>query len=358
MGDVEIIGLTKRFGTVLAVDNFTLKINDGDFIVLLGPSGSGKTTILRCIAGLETADEGDIYIDGVKVNDLEPKDRDIAMVFQNYALYPHMTVYQNLAFPLECRRVPKDKIRERVEKVANLLKIGELLHRKPKQLSGGQQQRVALGRAIIREPKVFLMDEPLSNLDAKLRIYMRAELKRLQKELDITTIYVTHDQIEAMTMADKIAVINNGRLQQYNEPNQIYSNPVNTFVAGFIGSPPTNFFEGTLKEDGYIDIEGFRYPLPNDIVDDIRSRLRGDKVILGIRPNSIKVYRDKAPGRIRASIYTVEPMGDSQILDLKIESYIFKAVVEPDFKVDGEVWLEFPLEKIYLFDGRDGERIL
>lgn len=233
MAKVKFDKLVKRFGNVTAVDSLDLEVADGEFLVLLGPSGCGKTTTLRCLAGLETPDSGEIYIDDQVVNEVPPKDRDCAMVFQSYALYPNMSAHDNLAFPLKMRKLPKNEIENRVKKTADLLRIGHLLQRKPKQLSGGEAQRVALGRAIIRQPKVFLMDEPLSNLDAKLRLYMRAELKRLQKDLGTTTVYVTHDQAEAMTMGDRVAVMHQGRLQQVASSLEIYNSPRTLFVAGF-----------------------------------------------------------------------------------------------------------------------------
>jgi len=359
LAKVVLKNLTKRFGEVVAVNKLSLKVKDKEFVVLLGPSGSGKTTALRCIAGLETPDEGEIYIGDRLVNDLEPKDRNIAMVFQSYALYPHMTVFENLAFPLECAGFPKEEIREKVRRVAELLKISDLLNRKPRQLSGGQQQRVALGRAIIREPKVFLMDEPLSNLDAKLRVYMRAELKKLQKELGVTTIYVTHDQIEAMTMADRVAILNEGILQQFGSPDHVYARPSNIFVAGFIGSPPTNFFDCTLTEEGVLDAGEFKYPLPKDLAETIAKTVTSNKVILGIRPQHIKVYRrKKADKLIKAHLYTIEPLGEMVILDLKVGDNLVKAIVDLEFKVAEKLWIEFPIEKIYLFDKKTGKSLL
>jgi len=357
---VRLINLTKRFGEVKAVDNLNLEAKDKEFVVLLGPSGCGKTTTLRCIAGLEPPDEGEIYIGDRLVNDLDPKDRNVAMVFQSYALYPHMTVFKNLAFPLENFKVPKDEIKRRVQKVAKLLKIENLLDRKPGQLSGGQQQRVALGRAIIREPQAFLMDEPLSNLDAKLRVYMRAELKKLQKEIGVTTIYVTHDQVEAMTMGDRIAILNEGVLQQFAPPTEVYSHPANVFVAGFIGSPPTNFFECTLTPEGVLDAKEFTYPLQKDLLEATETAT-SNEVILGIRPQDIGVYQEKKAKKnlIKASLYTTEPLGDSMILDLRIGDYIIKAVVNPDFKIEGvkDLWVEFPAEKVYLFDKKTGKAL-
>lgn len=240
---VRIDNLTKNYGKVNALDNFSLEVDSGEFMVLLGPSGCGKTTAVRCIAGLSDPSSGTIQIGDQLVNGLAPRDRDIAMVFQNYALYPHMSVYDNIAFPLKMRKESKRNIQEKVEKISKLLEISQLIHRKPKELSGGQMQRVALGRALVREPKVFLMDEPLSNLDAKMRAYMRTEIKKLQKKVGITTIYITHDQIEAMSMADRIAIMDHGLIQQVGTPQEVYSKPSNTFVAGFIGSPPMNFLE-------------------------------------------------------------------------------------------------------------------
>jgi multiple sugar transport system ATP-binding protein len=355
--------VTKRFGEVVAVNSLSLEVKDKEFLVLLGPSGCGKTTVLRCIAGLETPEEGEIYIGDRLVNDLDPKERDIAMVFQSYALYPHMTVYANLSFPLENLKFPKDEIKTKVQKVAELLKIETLLNRKPKQLSGGQRQRVALGRAMVRDPHVFLMDEPLSNLDAKLRVYMRAELKKLQKELGVTTIYVTHDQVEAMTMGDNIAILNEGTLQQTGTPDEIYFHPSNVFVAGFIGSPPTNFFECTLmKGVPYIlDAGEFKYPLPEHVAEAAKE-CASDACILGVRPQDVLVYKDakRKKGLIKAVLDVVEPLGDVMILDLKVGDYLVKAVVGPDFKAKwgDELWIAFPADKIHIFDKKTGATLV
>ena len=348
--------VTKRFGDVVAVNSLSLEVRDKDFLVLLGPSGCGKTTALRCIAGLETPEEGEIYIGDKPVNDLDPKDRDVAMVFQSYALYPHMTVFDNLAFPLENMKVPKDEIKIKVRQVAELLRIEMLLKRKPKQLSGGQRQRVALGRAMVRDPHVFLMDEPLSNLDAKLRVYMRAELKKLQKELGVTTIYVTHDQVEAMTMGDKIAILNEGVLQQTGTPDGIYFHPSNTFVAGFIGSPPTNFFDCHLTKGDTLDSGEFIYHLSKDLAKAAREGT-SDKLVLGVRPQDTIVYKDtRKRGLIKAVLDVIEPLGDMIILDLKVGDYLVKAVVGPDFKAElgDEFWIAFPPKKIHIFDKKTG----
>jgi len=361
LAKVALKNVTKRFGEVIAINELNLEARDKEFLVLLGPSGCGKTTALRCIAGLETPEEGEIYIGDKLVNDLSPKDRNIAMVFQSYALYPHMTVFNNIAFPLENAKVPKDEIEKRVKQVAKLLKIEALLNRKPRQLSGGQQQRVALGRSIVREPQAFLMDEPLSNLDAKLRVYMRAELKKLQKELGITTIYVTHDQVEAMTMGDKIAILNEGVLQQFDPPSKIYARPTNVFVAGFVGSPPTNFFTCILSVDGVLDAKEFRYFLSEDLLEAAKTA-SSNEIILGIRPQDIRVYRDATAEEnlIEANLYTTEPLGDTMILDLQIGDYIIKAVVSPDFETETaeKLWLKFPGNKIYLFDKKTGRALL
>ncbi|MFQ5758601.1 MAG: ABC transporter ATP-binding protein [Candidatus Bathyarchaeia archaeon] len=361
MARVILKNVTKRFGDVIAVNNLSLEVKDKEFLVLLGPSGCGKTTVLRCISGLETPEEGEIYIGDKLVNDLDPKERDIAMVFQSYALYPHMTVFKNLAFPLENLGVPMEERKPRVQQVAELLKIEALLNRKPKQLSGGQRQRVALGRAMVREPHVFLMDEPLSNLDAKLRIYMRAELKKLQKELGITTIYVTHDQVEAMTMGDKVVILNDGILQQTDTPNRVYSYPSNIFVAGFIGSPPTNFFGCTLTRENVLDCSEFSYPLPKDMAKAAKE-CTSDECVLGVRPQDVVVHRDAKgkTGLMKAQLYVTEPLGDLTILDLKVGDSLVKAVVNPSFKAEigDEFWISFPADKIHIFDKKTGSTLV
>ena len=314
MVNVRLEKVTKRFGDVIAVNKVSFEVKDKEFFVLLGPSGCGKTTTLRCIAGLEKVDDGDIYIGDEVVNDLPPKDRDVAMVFQTYALYPHMKVYDNIAFPLKMRKIPKNVIKEKVKRTAELLRIAHLLDRKPAQISGGEAQRVALGRAIVREPKVFLMDEPLSNLDAKLRIYMRAELKRIQKDIGVTTVYVTHDQIEAMTMADKIAIMNFGNLQQVGSPREIYDHPTNMFVAGFIGTPPMNFLDCTLIEkDGsyFLDSGEFILSISHDIGRIVREKATGSELILGIRPEDISLEKKQTHEEvIKSEVYITEPLGD------------------------------------------------
>ena len=355
MVSVRLVNLTKRFGKVLAVDHLNLEIDHGEFVALLGPSGCGKTTTLLMIAGIYRPTEGLIYFDDRIVNDLEPKDRNVGMVFQSYALYPHMKVFDNIAFPLKLKKVPKEEIREKVHRVARLLHIEDLLDRKPGQLSGGQQQRVALARALVKEPDLFLMDEPLSNLDAKLRVEMRGELKRLQKDLGITTIYVTHDQLEAMTMADRIAVLNHGRLQQYGPPEELYRRPVNMFVAGFIGTTPTNFIEGTLVmgEVPKFEFNGITIDLPAlEMIQDPPS-----EVILGIRPEDVEI---SPQGDLEGEIYVIEPLGREYIVTISIARVHIKAILGAgtELRMGQRVRFRIPSEKVYLFDKATGKSIL
>jgi multiple sugar transport system ATP-binding protein len=332
MAKVLLEQVVKQFGNVVAVNNVTLDIPDKQFTVLVGPSGCGKTTALRLIAGLEEATSGNIYIGDRVVNDVAPKDRDIAMVFQNYALYPHMSVYDNMAFGLRLRKYPRPEIDRRVREAAEMLGIQELLSRKPKQLSGGQRQRVALGRAIVREPQVFLMDEPLSNLDAKLRVQTRAEIKKLHARLQTTTIYVTHDQVEAMTMGDRIVVMKDGLVQQVDSPLNLYEKPANLFVAGFIGSPAMNFVEAKLaKQDGRMVVDGgvFRAEVPQDYALRL-SDWAGRPVIFGIRPEDIHdralYHGDGAP--LRAMVDVHEPLGSDIILYLTAGEHSIVARVD------------------------------
>jgi len=335
MSSVTYDHVTKKFGDVLAVNDLNLDIRDKEFLVLVGPSGCGKTTALRLLAGLEEISSGDIRIGDRVVNDVAPKDRDIAMVFQSYALYPHMSVYDNMAFGLRLRKTPKNEIDRRVKEAADILGIGELLQRKPKQLSGGQRQRVALGRAIVREPKVFLMDEPLSNLDAKLRVQTRAEISKLHQRLETTFIYVTHDQTEAMTMGSRIAVMKNGILQQLDTPQQLYDFPSNTFVAGFIGSPSMNFFDakvGGSRENPMLDTGNFQIPVPPDRRDKVANYI-GKSVTLGVRPEDLH-DRAYAPGAlngapISAQVDVMEPMGSEIYLYLVAGKSSFVARVDP-----------------------------
>lgn len=364
MANVRLEHVTKSFGKVIAVDDFSIEIEDKNFVAILGPSGCGKTTTLRLIAGLEALTAGDIYIGDRLVNDLGPRDRNIAMVFQSYALYPHMSVFENMAFPLKLRKVPKDEVRKRVRDAAALLEVDELLDRKPKELSGGQRQRVALGRAIVRNPEVFLLDEPLSNLDAKLRVYMRAELKRLQRSLGATTVYVTHDQVEALTMSDRIALMNEGKLQQVDGPDELYARPANVWVGGFIGSPPMNFFTCTLileKREAFLDASEFKLPIDPELAEAIRNKSSSTEFILGARPEDLAVVKvNIGKGEIPAEVYVVEPVGESTLVDLRIGKYLVKARAPAGFKAEiGEkVEIKVNKEKMHIFEKRTEELLL
>lgn len=362
MPRVRIKGLTKRFGNVIAVKDLDLEIKDKDLVALLGPSGCGKTTTLRCIAGLETPDEGEIYIGDKLVNEIPPRNRDVAMVFQSYALYSHMTVFDNIGFPLKMRKLPKDEIQEKVKRTAALLRISRLLDRKPNQLSGGEAQRTALGRAIIREPKVFLMDEPLANLDAKLRLYMRAELKSLQKKLGVTTIYVTHDHVEAMTLADRVAVMDLGLLRQVGPPNELYDKPANTFVAGFIGSPPANFIDCAFVDkdgSGFLDAGEFTLPLSDDISELIKEKATGSELVLAVRPEDISIAKKREELPIKAEIFVTEPLGSEMIVDLMIGNNMFKMRTTPDFRGSPgqKIRITFNKDRIHIFDKKTGNAI-
>lgn len=357
MAKVILENISKEFGKVKAVDAVSLEIRDKEFYTLLGPSGCGKTTLLRLIAGLEEPTTGRIFIGDKDVTEVDPKDRDIAMVFQSYALYPHMNVFGNLAYPLKLRGVPKKEIEERVKETACLLRIDELLNRKPKQLSGGQQQRVALGRAIIRKPNVFLLDEPLSNLDAKLRIHMRAELIRLRKKLENTMIYVTHDQVEAMSMSDRIAVMNLGKVQQVDSPRTIFKSPKNVFVAGFIGSPPMNFIDGTLIAAGnrvHFRCNCFEQCVRNPLELGVKKLPKEKQVTLAIRPENVHIHLQEPENCLcRAEIYAVEPIGSATLVDLYIgENKIWKALAGIDFeaRMGSKVWVSVDELEIHLFD--------
>jgi multiple sugar transport system ATP-binding protein len=361
MAKVVLEGVSKMFGNVEAVKNFDLTVEDKEFAILVGPSGCGKSTALRMIAGLEEPTQGMIYIGDRAVNDLPPKDRDIAMVFQEYALYPHMSVYKNMAFGLKLRKFPKDEIDQRVKWASEILGIENLLDRKPRQLSGGQRQRVAVGRAIVRKPAVFLFDEPLSNLDAKLRVQMRAELSKLHDRLQTTIIYVTHDQVEAMTMGTKIVVMKDGLIQQIGVPLGVYNHPVNMFVAGFIGSPVINFFPSRLVSKGgrlFIDAEAFELPIPERKVSYYQS-LVGSEVIFGIRPSDIydRLY---APDRlrekfIRAVVDVIEPLGSEIHLNVTSGRHSFVAAVDAQtsVRVHQDIELALDLDKMHLFEKDD-----
>ncbi len=358
MAGVKLEHVYKKFGNVVAVNDADLEIRDKEFLVLVGPSGCGKSTTLRMVAGLEEITSGDIYIGDTLVNDIPPKDRDIAMVFQNYALYPHMDVYNNMAFGLKLRKFPKAEIDARVKDAARILGIENLLDRRPKALSGGQRQRVAVGRAIVREPKVFLMDEPLSNLDAKLRVQMRAELSKLHNRLQTTIIYVTHDQTEAMTMGDRIVVMKDGFIKQVGAPLEIYERPDNMFVAGFIGSPAMNFAPGVLRKEGddyIVDCESFRIGVPRGRFRDIEKYV-DEGIVLGIRPEDIEDI-DFAPGApedrvVKCLVDVIEPMGAEAYLNLTTGPHSFVARVNPRTKArDGEPHsVVLNMDECHLFD--------
>lgn len=349
---------------VKAVSDFNLEIKDKEFVVFVGPSGCGKSTTLRMIAGLEEISDGELYIDDKLMNDVAPKDRDIAMVFQNYALYPHMNVYDNMAFGLKLRKFKKDEIERRVKNAAQILGLDPFLDRKPKALSGGQRQRVALGRAIVRDAKVFLMDEPLSNLDAKLRVQMRAEIQKLHQRLQTTTIYVTHDQTEAMTMATRLVVLKDGFIQQVGAPKEVYDKPNNIFVGGFIGSPAMNFFSGTLEENGFRASEKTLIEVPEGKMKVLREQnYIGKEVVLGVRPEDIHdepVFIDANPGStLVADIEVAELMGSESYLYSKFAEQDFVARVDSRTDVHGgeSLKLAFDMHKCHFFDVETEERI-
>ncbi|MGI6034221.1 MAG: ABC transporter ATP-binding protein [Limnochordia bacterium] len=358
MASVVLENVTKRFGPVVAVQDASLEIEDKEFVVLVGPSGCGKSTTLRMVAGLEEITEGNIYIGDQLVNDMPPKDRDIAMVFQNYALYPHMDVYNNMAFGLKLRKLPKAEIDSRVKEAAKMLGIEELLGRRPKALSGGQRQRVAVGRAIVREPKVFLMDEPLSNLDAKLRVQMRTELSKLHQRLQTTMIYVTHDQTEAMTMGDRIVVMRDAIIQQVGEPLEIYDNPDNVFVAGFIGSPAMNFMGARVRYDQgfHLEVGGTKLKIPPEMEAKIKDlgSYKDKEVIFGIRPEDIKDQQDLfgEDSTITAVVDVTEPMGSEIYVYFTLAGADLVARVPASSKVkDGKPHaFSFNMNKLHLFD--------
>lgn len=365
MASVTYDHVFKRFGDVIAVNDLNIQIDDKEFLVLVGPSGCGKTTALRCLAGLEDISDGRILIGDQVVNDVAPKDRDIAMVFQSYALYPHMSVYDNMAFGLKLRKTPKAEIKRRVENAAKILGIEQLLERRPRQLSGGQRQRVAVGRAIVREPKVFLFDEPLSNLDAKLRVETRANISKLHQQLQTTFIYVTHDQTEAMTMASRIAVINKGILQQIDTPQMLYDRPDNLFVAGFIGSPAMNFFPATVQKNNgklFVDAGAFSVQIPDDRTI-VYTPYISKSVIFGIRPEDIHNPQYAPPGIIaqpvNAMVDVTELMGNEIFVYLKSGDHNFVARVDPRsrYQIGNQVQMVFNMENMHIFD-RETERAI
>ncbi|MFZ7091285.1 ABC transporter ATP-binding protein [Primorskyibacter sp. 2E233] len=348
MARLQLKNVNKRWGSFVGVDNFDLDIADQEFLVLLGPSGCGKSTTMRMIAGLEDVTDGEIWLGDRVVNKLEPKDRDISMVFQSYGLYPNLSVYENIRFPLRVRKVPKEKHHEMVMKAIEMVELGDFMDRRPAELSGGQRQRVALGRAIVRKPTVFLMDEPLSNLDAKLRVSTRAQIKNLQSKLKTTTVYVTHDQIEAMTLADRVVVMNKGKIQQVGTPTDIYDNPANTFVASFIGSPAMNLVEGKL-EDGIFEGEGIR-------VEGLPTGPSGN-ITLGFRAEDAEIV--EGSGQIAAPMYSIELLGEASMITWRLGGALVSIKTNKEYRAEiGDmVHARIPAEICHLFDTASGERI-
>jgi multiple sugar transport system ATP-binding protein len=356
MAGVRFERVAKRYGTTSVIEDLDLDIHDHEFMVLVGPSGCGKSTALRMIAGLEEISDGNVLIGDRVVNDLEPKDRDVAMVFQTYALYPHMTVRQNVEFGLKIRKTPKSEMEKKVGAAAETLGIAHLLDRKPKQLSGGQRQRVAVARAIVRDPKVFLFDEPLSNLDAKLRVQMRAEITKLQQRLQTTCVYVTHDQVEAMTMGHRMAVMKEGKIQQVGTPIEVYDRPANLFVAQFIGTPPMNFVRATVN-DGRLDAASFSLPLPNG-----RAVTNGQQVIVGVRPENIKASASEvrgAAGTIEGVVDLVEPVGHEAIVHTRAGEDVFVAAFDSHTmpRVGQSIALSVEIDALHLFDAKSEQRL-
>ena len=363
MAEVRFEGLTKRFGNTEVIRPMDLTIRDGEFFTLVGPSGCGKSTLLHMVAGLESPTSGEIYFDGQPVGPLAPKDRDVAVVFQSYALYPHMTIYDNLAFPLRMKKWRPAETDRQVRKTADLLGLNAVINRKPRELSGGQRQRVALGRAIVRQPRLFLLDEPLSNLDAQLRVEMRAELKKLHQALKVTMIYVTHDQAEAMTLSDRMAVLHEGAIQQCGSPREVYERPTNRFVAGFIGSPPMNLLSGTLRpgppHSVGVGADGW-YDLSREVFERLREAGSMDRIIMGIRPESIGLSKGAGTDGRTARISVVEPMGSEVWVELVWGDQKLHARAPADFEAaaGAPVHLEIEAGRIHFFDAGTGHKIL
>ena len=361
MAGIQFQTIRKVFGKKTAANDVSLEIKDGEFMVLLGPSGCGKTTLLRCLAGLEHVDGGHVFIGDRDVTDLAPRDRKIAMVFQSYAVFPHLTVFDNIAFGLKMQNRPQDEIKRRVEEGAALLELGDYLKRYPAQLSGGQRQRVAVARAIVMQAAVLLMDEPLSNLDALLRLQMRAELKRLHSEIKATTIYVTHDQVEALSLGDRIAVMQNGRIVQCDVPMNIYDFPANKFVGGFIGTPPMNFLPGRVQVNGSGTrvVVGESQIAPVAALAPALSAKSGQTILLGIRPENLTLAAAEQPNTIRARVLVVEPLGSHKLLTVQVGAEISKVSVAPDQPITSneDVWLHLNPEKIRWMDAASGEAI-
>jgi len=366
MAEIRLVNIVKRFGKLEAVKKLNLEIADREFLVLLGPSGCGKTTTLRSIAGLEAVDEGEIWIDNKIVNELRASERDIAFVFQLFALYPHLTVYKNISFPLETQGMNKKDIDKSVMDVAGILKIEHILKKKPSALSGGDMQRVALGRSMVRRPKAFLMDEPIGTLDAKFREVMRTELKRLHIDIGATTVYVTHDQVEAMSMGDRIAVMKEGVMHQVGKPEEVYDNPVNLFVANFIGSPGMNFIDVVCAKSDHntkavlSSNKEVCFQFSKEVYNRLEEkRAFSKKLVLGIRPEWIRIEKKKTENLVPAEIYVIEPLGPSKIVDLKVGNDIIKARTGADFEVriGDRVWIELIEKKVHFFDKQSGNAI-
>jgi multiple sugar transport system ATP-binding protein len=365
MANLDIDNVSKKYGNTLAVNGVSLKVSSGTFTVILGPSGSGKTTLLRCVAGFERPDSGSISIDGTNVTDLPPRERDLAMVFQSYALFPLMTIHDNIGFPLKVRKVPKAEIDARVKEVADLLVIKHLLEKKPNQLSGGEQQRAALGRAIVRRPNALLMDEPLTSLDAPLRAQMRTELKRIRRETQMTAIYVTHDQAEAMGLADMIAIMSEGKLMQYGMPLDVYTKPENSFVAGFVGNPPTNILNAKFSVDGnggIVKVDQASIRVDGPTANAIRDKAGdGAEILLGIRPEDIDVSRSKkSDADLEIVVESFEPLGSSIVITSLVDDKIFRLVLPPDKAVEpgSHLWLEWEQSKMHFFEKKSGALLL
>ena len=354
MANLRLVNLSKRFEDVQAIKGLNLEIEDGELMVLLGPTGAGKTTTLRSVAGLEHPEEGKIFINEVKVNELPPAERDVAFVFQNYSLYPRYSVFENMASPLRARRMPNDQIQRIVKQTAVVLHIDHLLDRRPVNLSGGEMQRVTIGRALVRQPKIFLMDEPLSNLDAKLREGMRTELKRLQKDIKATFFYVTPDQAEALSMADRIAVLRQGEIQQVGIPSEIYNHPRNMFIAEFVGSPGMNFVDCVYEEKSTLNIGPnlFTLGIPDHRRDKITEEATNSELIFGIRPEDISLSKEKRANYIEAQMDVMESMGSLNIVSLKLGGHVLKVKTPPDFEArpGDPLWVDFDQEKIHIFD--------
>jgi multiple sugar transport system ATP-binding protein len=362
MAQLQLDNLSKTFGRVKALQHISLNVADGEFLILLGPTGAGKTTTLRCVAGLEKPDAGAVLMDGQSINSLSPAERDVSLVFQSYALYPRKTVYENMAFPLKARKMSQQAMTARINEIAAKLRITELLNRRPAQLSGGQQQRVALGRAMVRQPRLFLMDEPLTNLDFKLRVEMRAELKRLQKELGATFFYVTNDQVEAMSMADRIAILHQGVLQQIDTAENIYDHPANLFVAGFVGSPRMNFLNCRLDIAQRVLVgldASWQMPLLPAQLERLDGRDESGGLVLGVRPEDIDLVQEIS-GSIPATVYVVEPLGDRSIVDLRVGQAVVKVKVSATTEVaSGQtLGVRFDPTRFHLFYEASGEAIL